>query len=96
MSLRDGIPLLYADILRRIMQSSVKLCVASTVFREDFLQGYELSHDILCPSRSDDNRRAARAVDIFNIQNSFYSNKFFVGLTVWRRGFSVCSVFSVD
>ena len=33
------------------------------LFREDFLHGHELSHDILCTSRSDDNRRAAGAVD---------------------------------
>ena len=26
-------------------------------FRKDFLYGLELPHDILCPSRSDDNRR---------------------------------------
>ena len=32
-------------------------------FRKDFLHGHELSHDILCTSRSDDNRRAAGAVD---------------------------------
>ena len=31
MSLRDGIPLPYSDSLRRIMSSSVKLSVASTV-----------------------------------------------------------------
>ncbi|MBO7621280.1 MAG: hypothetical protein J6T06_12265, partial [Victivallales bacterium] len=31
-------------------------------FRKDFLYGLELPHDILCTSRSDDNRRAAGAV----------------------------------
>ena len=56
------------------------------LFREDFLHGYELSHDILCTSRSDDNRRAAGAVNIFSIQNSFYSNKSFSGLTARRWG----------
>jgi hypothetical protein len=37
-------------------------------FREDFLHGHELPHNILCASRSDYNRRAAGAVDFFSIQ----------------------------
>ena len=49
-----------------------------------------------CISRSDDNRRAAGAVDLFSIQNSFYSNESFNGLTARRRGISVYSVCSVD
>ena len=35
----------------------------SCFFAKIFLNGHELSHDILCISRSDDNRRTAGAVD---------------------------------
>ena len=40
-------------------------CSFSCFFREDFsfINGYELTNDILCISRSDDNRRAAEAVN---------------------------------
>ena len=42
------------------------------VFREDFLYGHELPHDILCRRAAHDNRRAAGAVDFFSMQNSIY------------------------
>ena len=37
-------------------------------FREDFLHGHELSYDILCTLRSDNNRRAAGAVCVIHDQ----------------------------
>ena len=54
-----------------------------------WIMDLELSHDLLCASRSDDIRRAAGAAGFFSIQDSFYSNKSFSGLTAQRRGIFV-------
>jgi hypothetical protein len=54
-----------------------------------WIMDLELSHDLLCTSQSDEIRRAAGAVGFFSIQDSFYSNKSFSGLTARRRGIFV-------
>jgi hypothetical protein len=60
-----------------------------------WLMDSDLPHDIVFRRAAHDNRRAAGAVGFFSIQNSFYPNKSFSGLTARRRGNCIICLFRV-
>ena len=69
---------------KSVLLSFIFSCFLKKIFLS--IIGYELPHDILCTSRSDDNRRAVGAVGLFSFRNSFYTSKIYRSLSARRRG----------
>jgi hypothetical protein len=65
-------------------------------FRKDFLQGLKLPHEILCPSRSDNNHRAAGAVGSVHGWISIFHKSSLLKVVGPAARLSVYSVYSVD
>ena len=94
----EGMPHAKHQGMLRLLSILYYYCSFSCFFREDFsfINGYELPNDILCPSRSDDNRRAAGAVGFCSWLDFFFHQSSLLEIAGPAARHSVYSVCSVD